>query len=64
MQIDTPARDRLIADVEEMFDEWDELVNSVGLSEPKCFSHAQQLSDKERVKKLRRQQFGKGRRFK
>ena len=64
MQIDTPARDRLIADVEEMFDEWDELVNSVGLSEPKCFSHAQQLSDKERVKKLRRQQFGKGSRFK
>ena len=64
MQVDTPARDRLISDVEEMFDEWDDLVSSVGLSEPKCYSHAQQLSDKERVRKLQRQRFKKGSGFK
>ena len=60
MQVDTPTFDGMVSDVEGMLGQWDAL--NRGLSEPehKCFSHAQQPDDRERVKRLRRQQFKKG----
>jgi len=45
--------------------EWMTIAESTTNDEKrKCFSHAQQLDDRERLKRLRRQQYRKGNRFK
>lgn len=61
MPVETPTFDALVDDVANRInDAWDIL--NEGISEPEhpCYSHAQQLDDKERVKRLRRQQNRKG----